>query len=413
MRKISKKMLIVVMVTTLIFSGLSPMFFATAAPEPPQWPKILHIEWVDPESILEGNCEFEVKVVNIGDPAKPNVENAWVMADDPYGPDFNPEQTGSNGIAEFDQYMTVDNNTTFTVYASKDGWTFDGINKYLTVRNRVLRFHDIPEWMYEQSWDEVTVYDQDNVGAPWALVNFGGFLRLTDSNGDAGIYAFDVTADDVFEDPWVTVPITANKGTHPPYEPAVSEIRVKDLDDTWTHVDFDVKSEIGGTPIEGAIVENIGGQGAGVHENITDAAGYCKLSVLPDEAIGRLYAIWASHHNYWSGCKIRWWYAGVPYEYDFNLVPKGGPGNYLDLEVTSATYDEIWTVDFEATTQGQAESVSYDWDFGDESSDSTASGINSHDYVEPDNYIVKVTATYSGPYGPCIEYGQIGLDIGS
>lgn len=408
MRNKSKKMLIIALVTTLIFGGLSPMFFATATPEPPQWPNILHIEWVDPESILEGDCEFEVKVVNIGDPYKPPVEGAWVMVDDPNGPDFTPVQTNINGIAEFDQHMEVDEDTIFTVYASKNDWQFDGEYKYLTVRNKVLHFYYLPEWMDEQTWDHVIVHDQDNQGIGGVLINFGGYLTVTWSSGYALLYALDVTAEDPFVDPWVTVPITASKGI---YEPAIGEIQVRDLDDTPSYVDCYVWNRIGGDPIEDATVRiTQGGEG----QETTNEDGYCQLTVLPDELFGTFYIFKASALGFWPKHDIGWLFGGYTYRYDFNLWPRIFGGDVADLEVTSATSEPRYvTVEFEATiSQDDVESVIYSWDYGDDTFDETDSPINSHDYVELGYYIVSVTATITDPSDDVsIEYGEIGLEI--
>ena len=401
-------MLIIAMVTTLIFGGLSSTFFATASesvPDPYDPTPKLHIELVYPSENLEGFMTFWVYVVldTTGEPVKDATVHVEAEGDS-----FPTRDTDAEGVAVWNNvHKVVDETTVYQVRATHDLYEFDGEYGYYTVTNKALHFVVVPTNMNEQTIGSVRVKDQYDVPIA-CTVHFQGIPYPTGPNGWGLIYALDVTAWNVFENPWVPVDIEARKSG---YTKDTRVINVKDLDNVETPLNCEVKERYGPPlPIPDATVEVLFTKYP--FENITDATGECEIIFLPDTNRPKYYILKASKHDYWSGYDWAIVPAGTPTNFDFELIKRIWGGPVVELEITSAAYVEeleIHTFEFGATPSDSDGVYSYFWDFGDGTQDESDSGINSHDYTSPGEYIIKVTAI-SQQY-PITEYGEIILNI--
>lgn len=413
MRNNNRKLLIIALMAVMVLGGFSPMLFATAGDnKPPACPQ-LHIQLVWPTENLEGQMTFIVEVVDAyGAP----VEGATVHVEKVGGGDSFPTRgTDYEGVAEWiNVYKFVDETTVYRVWATKVGYVFDGEYKYYTVTNRALHFVVLPyhNEMDEQTFEYVCVEDQyDNPIDCW--VYFQGIPYWTGVNGCALIYAFDVTAENVLENPWVSVSIDAYKETPYHYDSAHDEIRVQDLDDVEVTLKCDVDFAEGGDPVPDADVYIIvGGDG----HNTTNQSGKCQFYVFPDTTIwGTYYTLMALYPGYWPCTYSLRVHAnpGSSWDFDFNLVEiPWWIEDIVDLEILDLTEDtelETYSVELEAApSSGSPELYSYEWDFGDGNFSVTDHETTSHDYDEPGRYIITVTAISPTQ---ATEYGEIHLMI--
>lgn len=404
MRNKNKKILIIALMTTLIFGGLSSTLFATARlPDPPEPNPKLHIQLVWPPENLEGYMTFLVYVVN---DSLEDVEGATVHVETQGGSDSFPTRlTNDLGVAVWDDvYKVVDETTIYRVWATKVGYDFDGEYGYYTVTNKALHFVVLDRRMDEQTSQLVRVKDQYNVPIA-CLVYFQGIPYPTGPNGYGLIYAFDVTAWNVFENPLVPVDIEAWKSG---YTKDTDVIDVEDLDNVETPLNCEVKEKYGPPdPIPDATVEVLFTKYP--FQNTTDSNGECEIIFLPDTHSPKYYLLKASKPEYWSGYDWAIVPAGIPTNFDFELIQRTWSGPVIRLDITYSAYNEeleIHTFEFDAKTS-LTETYSYFWDFGDGTYCDSFEGQMSHDYTSSGEYIIKVTAI-----SPILtEHGEIILNI--
>lgn len=412
MRNNNSKILIIALTTILIFGGFSPILFATAGDhsgdDKIECPK-LHIQLVWPSENLEGEMSFIVEVV---DEYGEGIYEATVYVETESGSDsFPTRETDADGVAAWEDVTKwVDETTVYQVWATHDDYCFDGEYGYYTVTNRALHFVVLPpnKKMNEQTFGSVYVEDQyNNPIACW--VYFQSIPYWTGSDGWVSIYAFDVTAENVLEDPWVPVSIYACKDN---YDSAYDVIRVKDLDNVEVTLDCDVDYAQGGNPVEDAdVCIIVGGEGC----NVTNQYGKCQFYVFPDTLLWTRYVLMACYPGYWP-CLDSLRVFAIPessWDFDFNLEEIPWWIEYVTevemLDFTENTGLGTFTVELEATPSiGTPDLYTYNWDFGDGDFSMDEEHIVSHDYDEEGRYIITVTAiSPSAQTG----YGEIHLGI--
>jgi hypothetical protein len=178
----------------------------------------------------------------------------------------------------------VDADTDYLLAASKNHYTGDGNTGSITVKNKKLVFAGLPPFVDENADFDVYVKDQDGAPVENAIVSFGGYTDWTDSDGKADLTAPEVDGD-------TNVSISAWKAS---YDSANGVILVHDLDDIPAYIHVTVRNQSSGEVIVGAFVS-----GGGAF-NTTKQNGKCTLKVFPQE-YGSDYVVTASASGYKSG----------------------------------------------------------------------------------------------------------------
>jgi hypothetical protein len=323
------------------------------------------------------------------------------------GDSFENMDTDEQGVAFWDNvHKEVDETTVYDVWATHDDYVFDGEYGSYTVTCKYLQFVVLPTHMEEQTLEWVFVTDQDDEPAD-CTVWFMDLPYRTWSDGWVQIYAQDVTAENVFENPYIPEDIVATKSG---YESAYDVINVEDTDNINTTLSCEVMQrwtnpEI---PIEHAHVEVRYQKYP--FDCYTNANGLCEIIFLPETKLPLKYSVRASKWGYFPHTIRRRIFAGQPETFNFKLIKVLDVRPVLELETTSAEYDEelrTHTIEFEATPS-QAGEYTFYWDFGDDTFDEEDEGINSHVYSSGE-YIISVTAIRDSDSRE--EYGQMTLTI--
>jgi hypothetical protein len=234
-------------------------------------------------------------------------------------------------------------------------------------------------------------------------------------------YPYDITAENVFEDPYVTKTIYATKIG---YTGDSKFVEVRDLDNVET--DIEVYTYKDGHPEEivGAFVRIKSIRYWERYTGITGSDGKCMLyDFLPDTDPlvvlfgGRFYAFKATHDDYKPKVKVEQITPGPPEPKNIHIKMKpksGGGGNDCDVDIETYDFDEdlqIHTFEFVATpSQGDPSQLSsYSWDFGDGHQELTVDNTIIHEYPEaPAEYTIRVDAIYPDD---TVERGELDLEI--
>lgn len=420
----NKKMRIftIALLIILIFTGLSPSFFVTAIDKWPSNP-IIDVSWISHTFDYEGEdvgpfVQVTYRVNGSGvDGAMVHME-AYDCSDS-----FESIPTDETGHADFKEDKWVDWDTTYRIWATKDGCS-SGYTKDFLIIDYALHIVGWPTHMNEQTSEGVQVVDQDGNGIT-CWVTFMG-VTLPAPFGYTLIFArddypYDVTADDVFEDPWVEKTIWATLND---YTSDSKSVRVKDLDDVETNIEvYTYKAQGSPQEIEGAFVRIKSISYWERYTNTTGSDGKCMIhDFLPDTYWwylfwgGRKYVFKATHDDYKPSCKTKRIYPGPPTK---NVAiemraKSGGGGNDCDVDIETYNFDEdlqIHTFEFVATpSQVDPGGISiYYWDFGDGHQTETVDNTILHEYrEEPAKYIIRVSAVYPDS---SMEHGELDLEI--